>query len=175
MKGFFIFLISVAFLGCLFAFSCVDFKNQSVSFEQTIKAQVEDMGAKYNEYFTKVKEVAQVPKQQMSTLKEFYDTLVTGRKTNGEMMKWISESNPEINQDTFVELQRIISAGRESIYSIQKRHIDTVREYNTFINVFPNSFINGLFFKYTEKEPTVPISDMAKEVMETGDKVLEVF
>jgi hypothetical protein len=92
------------------------------------------------------------------------------------MFKWISESNPNINQETYVEIQRIIAAGRSEIYNIQKVHIDTVRQYNTSLITFPNSVVNDLFFRFKQKSPTVPIVSNVELIFESGkDQVMEVF
>ena len=162
-------------IGSIVMFSIIGFRNECVNFDKTIGAQVTDMKAKYNEYFLKVKESAQVPEAQMSKLKEFYDTLIKGRAADGAMMKWITESNIPINQDTYVEIQRIIASGRSEIYGIQKVHIDTVREYNTYIKIFPNNMINCLF-DYTDKTATVPITENVDKIFTTGkDEVIKVF
>jgi len=165
----------VGFLILMGFFTFVGFKNQSVYFDKQISAQVENMEAKYNEYFLKVREIAKVPKEQMKQLKDLYQTLIEGRKSDGSMFKFISESNPEINQQTYVEIQRIISAGRADIYNIQKVHIDTVREYNTWILVFPNSIYAG-FLNLKEKKPTVPLAENVSKIFESGvDREIEVF
>lgn len=154
----------------------VSFRNECVSFDKTIVAQVSDMKAKYNEYFLKVKEAAQVPEHQLNKLKTFYDEIVKGRSAEGAMFKWISENNPSINQETFIELQRIIASGRAEIYNIQKIHIDTVREYNTYIIVFPNTLVNHIFFNFSSKEPTLPIISNVDKIFETKqDQILKVF
>jgi hypothetical protein len=170
-------IVGVVVLTCLLSVSgIVSFRNECVSFDKTITAQVSDMKAKHNEYFTKVKEAAQVPEHQLDKLKTFYDKIVAGRSAEGAMFKWISENNPSINQETFVELQRIIASGRSEIYNIQKIHIDTVREYNTYIVVFPNTLVNRLFFNFTSKEPTLPIASNVDEIFKTKeDKVIEIF
>jgi len=163
-------------LGLVTIGSIISFRNESVTFEKSITAQVSDMKANYNAYFLKVKESAQVPEHQMEQLKKFYDKIVSGRSAEGAMFKWISENNPQINQETFVELQRIIASGRSEIYNIQKVHIDTVREYNTFLTIFPNNFVNQVFFHFELKEPTLPIVSNVDEIFKTGqDKILQVF
>lgn len=167
---------AVALVLLLLTSGIISFRNECVSFDKTIIAQVSDMKAKYNEYFLKVKEAAQVPEHQLEKLKEFYDKIVKGRSTEGAMFKWIAENNPSINQETFVELQRIIASGRAEIYNIQKIHIDTVREYNTYIVVFPNTLTNRIFFNFSLKEPTLPIISNVDEIFETKqDKILQVF
>lgn len=170
-------LAIILFIGLVGFASIIGFRNDCVSMQKTIDAQVTDMKAKYNEFFTKVKEVAQVPKEQMSQLKEFYDKLVTGRQSSaGEMMRWISESNPNIDQSTYVEIQRIIAAGRSEIYNIQKVHIDTVRAYNTALVTFPNTLINSIFFRFEERKATVPIASNVDTIFNTGvDQPMSVF
>lgn len=179
MKNFLIgvgcFLGVVLFVGIIFGTSLIGFKNDCVTFNKTIEAQVSDMKAKYNEYFLKVQEVSKVPTEQMAQLQKFYEIMIKGRETDGAMFKMITESNPSINQDTYVQIQRIIAAGRADIYQIQKTHIDTVREYNTFIAMFPNSIFAG-FFGFKSVIPTVPVSDSVKTIFETGtDKEIELF
>lgn len=164
------------FVALIFFAMVMSFRNDIVALDNTITAQVSDMKASYNTYFTKVKEAAQVPQEQMAQLKEFYDKVVTGRSTDGAMFKFIAESNPNIDQSTYVEIQRIIAAGRADIYDIQKVHIDTVREYNTRLVTWPNSSINDLFFHFISKEPTLPIASNVDLIFETKqDKPIEIF
>lgn len=171
-------IVTCLVFGSIFLISCLaigSFYNTALSFNKTIEAQVINMQAKYNEYFTKVKEAAQVPTAQMAKLKEFYDEIVKSRSSEGAMFKFIAENNPNINQDTYVEIQRIIEASRSEIYDTQRVHIDTVREYNTYIATFPNNIINNLFH-YTQKIATVLISDNVKDLFkENKDKVMEIF
>jgi hypothetical protein len=155
--------------------SIVGFRNEGVAFQKTIAAQVTDMKAKYNEYFLKVREVAQVPKEQMEQLKSFYDKLITGRATDGAMFKFIAEQNPNIDQSTYVQIQRVIAAGRSEIYGVQRVHIDTVREYNTFITIFPNNMMAGLF-NFQQIEATVPIADSVNTIFSTKvDQEINIF
>lgn len=168
--------IVVLFLGLMLFGTIIDFKNKNVVFNNTITAQVDDMKAKYNEYFLKVKECAKVPTEQMEKIKEIYDAIITGRKNGGEMFRFITENNIPINQDTYVEIQRIIASGRAEIYNIQKVHIDTVREYNSYIEVFPNNIINSMFFNFKRKEPTLPIAEKVSNIFETKvDQEVEIF
>ena len=168
-------LAVVLLFGVIGIANFVSFRNEVISLTKTIEAQVTDMKAKYNEYFLKVKEAAQVPERQLEQLKEVYDKVVSGRATDGAMMKWIQENNPNIDQSTYVELQRIIASGRSDIYSIQKIHIDTVREYNTFITLFPNNLYNS-FFKFKSFTPTVPIVENVDNIFKSGkDEVMKVF
>lgn len=167
--------ITILVLALIIGGTVLGFRNEAMSFNKTIAAQVQDMQAKYNEYFLKVREAAQVPANQMEALKDIYDKLISGRSADGAMMKWISESNVQIDQSTYVEIQRIISSGRAEIYNIQKVHIDTVREYNTYITLFPNNMVNGMF-GYIEATPTVPIAGQVTDIFVTKvDKEIQVF
>jgi len=166
-------VLAVLFFGVI---SIISMRNTVVVFEQQVDKQISEMKAKRNEYLTKVKESAQVPEKQMNKMTSLYDKLIQGRKSDGAMMKWITESNLNINQDTFVEIQRIVQAGRAEIFSIQQRHIDTIREYNTYIIVFPNNVVNSIFLHRSSMTPTVPLSDEVHEVYKTKtDKVVDIF
>lgn len=168
-------LVVVILFSIIIFSSIVGFRNEGVTFQKTINAQITDMKAKYNEYFLKVREVAQVPKEQMEQLKSFYDKLIAGRSADGAMFKFISEQNPAINQDTFVQIQRIIAAGRSEIYEVQKVHIDTVREYNTYISTFPNVVLAGMF-NFKEIVATVPIASNVDKIFETKqDQEVKIF
>jgi hypothetical protein len=169
-------VIAIAMLALVAVANIISFNNAVVAFDNTITAQVSDMTANYNKYFNQVKESAQVPTQQIAKLKEIYELIISGRKSGNEMAKLIVEANLPIEQSTFIELQRIIVSGRNEIYMIQKIHIDTVREYNTYISIFPNNIINKTFMHKTKKTPTTPIISEVQEVFDSGkDKTVGVF
>ena len=180
MKTFKVVMLSISIFVVLFIFfvtvSIVSFRNTMVEFDKRIDKQVIEMKASYNKYLLQVKEAAQVPDRQMAKLTALYDKLLQGRKAEGAMMKWITESNPSVNQDTFVQIQRIVEAGRGQIFSLQQVHIDTVREYNTLIAVFPNNIVNNIFLHRSSVTATIPLADGVQEIYKTNkDKEVTIF
>ena len=180
MKTFKVVMLSLSIFVVLFIFfvtvSIVSFRNTMVEFDKRIDKQVIEMKASYNKYLLQVKEAAQVPDRQMAKLTALYDKLLQGRKAEGAMMKWITESNPSVNQDTFVQIQRIVEAGRGQIFSLQQVHIDTVREYNTLIAVFPNNIVNNIFLHRSSVTATIPLADGVQEIYKTNkDKEVTIF
>lgn len=155
--------------------SCIAFgglmlsqRNHAVGLEEQISAQHVANKSTYDNMWKKFKEVAQVTDKQAEHFKEVYTEMITGRYQDGDtLMKMVTESNPQLSPEVYTQLQREISAGRDTFDKSQKRIADLIREYNTYIR---RNFIMAAITGRTPMDANdfVVTSERTSEAFDTG-------
>lgn len=83
--------------------------------------------------------MAQVPGMQTQNLTNIItganESRYGGDGVNG-VMAWIQEQNPNLDQSTYIQLQREIAAGRQAFQDSQSLVLDRVRAYKTDLGTF---------------------------------------
>jgi hypothetical protein len=121
----------------IFAFGAASYINAYNSgnrLENVIKATFEDNQNVLAQYSNRIAEAAQVPAMQRDDLKEVVTAALDARygsEGSKAMFQFIQEQNPNIDSTVYVELQRIIVAGRQDFQNAQTRLIDQKRVYET--------------------------------------------
>jgi len=116
--------------------------NGAVSQENSIKAQYEQNQNNYSNYFSKLKEAAQVPAMYTEDLEKIYGKLMEGRKgSDQELFRFIQEASPNVDASLYKNLQALIEAGRDSFQTDQKTLIDKLQIYNVTLETFPGNFL----------------------------------
>lgn len=113
--------------------------NTANRLEQQIQATYEDNQNVLAQYSNRIAEAAQVPAMQRDDLKEVVTAALDARygdEGSKAMFQWIQEQNPTIDSTVYVELQRIIVAGRQDFQTAQTRLIDQKRVYETALGSF---------------------------------------
>jgi hypothetical protein len=130
------------FVGGLLAVGVVSYVsayNTGNRLEKTIEATFEDNQNVLAQYSNRIAEAAQIPAMQRDDLKEVVTAALDARygdEGSQAMMQWIQEQNPTIDSTVYVELQRMISAGRTDFANAQTRLIDQKRVYETALGSF---------------------------------------
>lgn len=154
----------------ILASSFIGTYNNATDFNVGIKAKIEDNKNEFDNMKKKICQVAQVSTAQMEALAEIFNGYAKARSGSGNddklIMKWISESIPNVDTSTFKNLQNIIVSSRDSWTMRQKELIDLQREYNRLLKRFPsNIMLSILGFK--EIDIPVIISDNTEKTFET--------
>ena len=113
--------------------------NTANRLEQKIKATYENNQNVLAQYSNRIAEAAQVPAMQRDDLKEVVTAALDaryGEEGSRAMFQWIQEQNPTIDSTVYVELQRIIVAGRQDFQTAQTMLIDQKRGYETALGSF---------------------------------------
>ena len=161
-------VVGIGLLGLTVMFGFLGVNNQCVAHESSIKAQYTQNQNNYDNYFKKLKEVAQVPSRYIVDLKSVYDSLMQGRRgSENELFRMIKEANPNVDSSLYRQIQQVIESGRNDFESNQKSLIDKKRVYEVYIGQQPNKMIAG-FFGY----PTI---DLNKYDIVTSDVTQEAF
>lgn len=139
MKGLIAAGIVVAGIAGIGITSYISAYNTGNRLEQTIKATYEDNQNVLAQYSNRIAEAAQVPAMQRDDLTAVVTAALDaryGEEGSRAMFQWIQEQNPTIDSTVYVELQRIIVAGRQDFQTAQTRLIDQKRVYETALGSF---------------------------------------
>lgn len=130
--------IGVGICVCVPSLSLWSHRNTAISLEQQIEAQLVANKSDYDSMWKKFQEETQVTELQAEQFKDVYNDLIQGRnQDNNLLFKAIQEQNPQMDTMLYSNLQRDISASRDSFSNNQKKLTDIVREYNTYIEKKP--------------------------------------
>ena len=149
--GFIVSIIVVFIIGCG---AIIGVNNNCVRLEEKIEAQYKQNQNNYDNYFKKLKEIAQVPSMYANDLKKLWDGVMRGRYGgNGSKAtwQWLKEKNPQLDVSLYKKIQSVIEAGRSDFEQNQKMLLDMKREYKVYIKTFPTGFIAKIL-GYPEKD-----------------------
>jgi hypothetical protein len=119
--------------------SYVSAYNTGNRLENVIKATFTDNKNVLAQYSNRIAEAAQIPAMQRDDLTAVVTAALDARygdEGSQAMFQFIQEQNPNIDSAVYVELQRIISGGREDFRIAQTRLIDQKRVYETALGSF---------------------------------------
>lgn len=109
-------------------------RNVAIKMENRVQAQYKDNQNTYDNMWKKFKEMTQVTELQADQFKNVYMDLISGRNQDENLLfKVVHESNPELGTEVYTQLQREISAGRETFKNSQTKLLDIIREYNDYV------------------------------------------
>lgn len=152
------------------AMSYISANNRANSYEQRLKAEVENSENILAQYGQKVLEAAQVTEMQRDDVAKVIRDAMQGRYGDGgskAVFQMISEQNPSINSAVYVKLQQLIEAGRDEFKTSQTRFIDTRRAYETDLG----SFWTGMWMRIAG----YPKMDLSKVKAVSTDRASEAF
>jgi hypothetical protein len=122
------------------------------------------------QYGQKIAEAAQVPKMQSQDLKDLFsgaNAARYGADGSKAAMQWLKEQNPNLDQSTYVQLQRMIEAGRNEFTVSQTKLVDVRRQYETELGSFYRGFWLGV--------AGYPKKDLSKFDIVSTDRASEAF
>lgn len=158
---------------CSLGLSYNGFLNDAHSYEVTIDAQYTDNQNVYDNGFKKVKEMAQVPQLQEQALEKLFKASIEARNYGGELIKFVKEQNPNLDQTTFIKIQQAIEEYRNGFQRAQTELIAKKQSYTTFLTATTSGrFNNSLAGMFGSKFPRI---DMTKFSIVTSDRTENVF
>jgi hypothetical protein len=153
--------------------SYVSANNYGVQMEAQLKAKYDDNRNILAQYGQKISEMVQVPEMMKNDLKEVVVAAIEGRygeDGSRATWQWIQEQNPQLGQDTYLQIQRAIEAGRDEFKNSQTAMLDIKRSYETSLGFFwKGLWLRIAGFPKTDLEKYRIIStDRANSAFEAG-------
>lgn len=166
---------AVAILGmvAIGGISYVSAYNTGNRLEQSLKATYENNRNILAQYGNKIAEAAQVPAMQRDDLTAVVTAALEGRYGDDgsrAVFQFIQEQNPQIDSTVYIQLQRMIEAGRNEFTAAQTKLTDQKRVYETALG----SFWQGTWMsvagypKINLEEFKIVSTARADEAFETG-------
>ncbi len=158
----------------------ISVNNTCVAKEATLVATKDNSKSVYDNFWKKVKEVAQVPAEYNKGMKETYTAIMDARYKNSThvMMNWITEANPNFDSSMYKQVQQVIESGRNDFQDSQKQMVDKVRDYKTYVGQMPTSFFARMagYPKINFADYEVLTSDRTDDAFKTHkDAAVNVF
>jgi hypothetical protein len=169
-------IVILAVLGVLAVtgVSCIgtalSFRSDCIAAEAGIEAQYSDNQNNYDNMWKKFREASQVNEAYAKDLKEIFQGAIQGRYgDNGSQaaFQFIKEHNPTVDSATYVKLQAMIEAGRNSFQAAQTQLLDKKREYKTLLGSTTALVFNPLF--------NFPRIDLSKYDIVTSSRTEKAF
>lgn len=173
MKGLIATGIVVAGIAAVGVTSWISAYNTGNRLENAIKATYEDNQNVLAQYSNRIAEAAQVPAMQRDDLTAVVTAALDaryGEDGSRAMFQFLQEQNPTIDSSVYVELQRIIVAGRQDFQVAQTRLIDQKRVYETALGSFWQGTWMGLagFPRVDLDEYNIVTNARTEEAFSTG-------
>lgn len=153
------------------ALGYVGFSNDANRFENQVKAKYTDNQNVYDNGWKKVREMAQVPDMQVDALSKIYDGVMKGRygeKGSQALLQFIKEQNPDLNQETFLKIQRAVEDFHNEFQANQTQLISVKQSYDNYLT----ATTSGRFYNMMGHYPHL---DMSKYDIVTSDKTQQDF
>lgn len=173
---YFIALAVIVIIGLGIYFGCYfSYNNEEVSLRKQADAQRGKIETVYDQTWKIISQKAQVSDQYKNAFKEIYPEIISGRYSEGggELMKWVTEANPEFDTSLYKDLMQSIEVQRTAFTRTQETMLDIIREHSTLCESVPGKW---LISNTSPIEYTIISSTKSKYTMETGlDDDIDLF
>ena len=152
------------------------YNNKESSLRKQATAQEDKIEAVYDKMWKVIQQKAQVSNEYKDAFAEIYPQIMENRyggESDGSLMKWITESNPNFDTSLYADLSQSIEVLRTEFQKSQERMLDIIREHSTLCETYPSRwFIRDK----STIEYEVISSTQTKEVIESRvDDNVELF
>jgi hypothetical protein len=143
--------------------------NEEVRLRNAILAKQRDSVNEYDALWKKINQAVQVTDAHKKALLEVLSTYVAARgpSAGGGVVKWIHEAAPNVDPDTFRNLQNIITGSRDTFAMRQRELLSLKAEHDTLLESFPSGSLLSMLGR--EKiDVTIVTSTKAEETFRRG-------
>lgn len=143
--------------------------NEEVRLRNAIVAKQRDSVNEYDALWKKISQAVQVTDAHRKALLEVLTTYVGARggSSEGGVVKWIHEAAPNVDPDTFRNLQNIIAGSRDTFAMRQRELLSLKAKHDTLLQSFPSGSLLSMLGR-EEIEITIVTSTKARETFELG-------
>jgi hypothetical protein len=113
--------------------------NSGNRYERQIETKWQDLESILAQYGNKVMEAGQIPDMQRDDLVKIVQATMMGRYGEGgsrASIQAIREQMPQLNQATYIQLQRMMESGRNEFTVATRQALDVKRQYQTALGSF---------------------------------------
>lgn len=154
-------IVSLLVVGVTMYFS---YSNKYVTLKNMYDAQLDKDRITYDEVWKVIKQQAGVSEKYSEDFRKNYQAIMASRNYGGEMMKWITEQNPNFTPDLYSKLMTTIEVQRANFTANQTKLIAIHKEIKDLVMKFPSSlFVGGR----EVPELTLVTSTQTEEVFKT--------
>lgn len=153
----------------------ISYTNQYVRLKNSYEAQVSVDKAIYDEVWKVIKQQAGVSEKYAADFKNIYASIMDSRykEGSGQLMQWITESNPNFDPSLYKNLMNTIESQRSKFTNNQKKMIAIHAEIKNIVMVFPGSLFLG---SKAIPELQLITSTQTEKVFDTGkDDNVDLF
>lgn len=145
-------------------------RGEAVKYKNLIEAQHLANQSDYDKMWKTFKEMAQVTDLQAEQVKDIYTDLITGRYDGDENLavKMITEDNPKIDSSLYNNLMNQIAADRSVFNNNQRKILDIINTYNTFVEHEAIIMASLLNFEKIDSSKYIVTSEKTEQAFETG-------
>jgi len=161
--------------------SVISVSNNEVDLRNRFKQKMDERTAFYDKMWKTISQKSQIAVKNDSSFVRNVNIIMAGRKdSQGVVMKWVQETNPNANYDQvaalYADLSRTIEGERDGFFMQEKMIMDIVLAHDNIMTQFPSGFILSSFMGRTRLVYKPITSDKTDEVIKTGkDNDTKVF
>lgn len=133
-------IVIIAVIGITMHFT---YENKYVTLTNLYSAQVEVDKAIFDETWKVIQTQAEVSDQYATKFKENYQAIMSSRNYGGELMKWVTESNPNFSPELYSKLMNTIESLRARFTTNQQHLIAIHKEIKDLTMLWPSSMFVG--------------------------------
>lgn len=157
----------VVLLGVVLGLGAISVSNEEIGLRNTITQKQRDNMSEFDNMWKKISQVSQVAKSDRESLMKIFNGYAEARKTGGnnQLMTWVHESVPNVDQSTYKTLMNIITSSRDSWTMRQKEILQLKVLHDNLRQKWPGSMIVG---SRPEIVVTIVTSDTTEKAFESG-------
>jgi hypothetical protein len=163
-----IFVLIFAFIGLTAVIMYFVYDNKYVTINNLYEAQVKENEVIHDEMWKILQQQAGVTENYAESFADNYERIMNARNYGGEMMKWITESNPTYTSAMHEKLMVSIETYRTKFTMVQRKLISVHNELKNLLTLFPSRIFLVTIGGHVLPELKIVTSSRTGKAFETG-------
>lgn len=163
-----ILVLACVFLGITGMIMYISYDNKYVTLNNLYEAQVAQDKLIHDEMWKILQQQAGVTENYSESFNKNYTNIMNSRNYGGEMMKWITESNPTFDTKLYDKLMTSIEVYRTKFTMVQSKLISIHNEMKNLLTLFPSRFFVSTIGGHVLPELNIVTSSRTDAVFTTG-------
>jgi hypothetical protein len=163
-----ILVLAFVFLGFTAVVMYFTYDNKYVTLNNLYEAQVAQDKLVHDEMWKILQQQAGVTENYSESFNKNYTNIMNSRNYGGEMMKWITESNPTFDTKLYDKLMTSIEVYRTKFTMVQSKLISIHNEMKNLLTLFPSRFFVATIGGHVLPELNIVTSSRTDGAFVTG-------